>query len=350
MAQYKDTERSTWYCKFYFTDWTGQRKQKLKRGFSTKREATAWERDFLERQQGNPDMTFQALYDLYVDDIGHRLKDSTIETKRYACEKRIVPIFKLKPINQITPADIRKWQNDVIKSGAKDTYQRQLYNQLNAIMNFAVKYYGLSKNPCAITGSMGKMKANRMEFWTLDEFNSFIAHVDKLAIRTAFMLLYYSGLRCGELLALNIGDIDFQNGIIQVTKTHHRMKGKDVTTSPKTPGSVRAVMIPSFLVNYLKDYISHIYEAGPEERLFYITRSKLFTAMNNACRTSGVKKIRIHDIRHSHVSLLIDMGFPPLLIAERIGDTVDMINNIYGHLYPNRHTEVATKLQELVSK
>ena len=67
--------------------------------------------------------------------------------------------------------------------------------------------------------------------------------------------------------------------------------------------------------------------------------------MNQACEKSGIKRIRIHDIRHSHVSLLIELGFTPLLIAERIGDTVDMVNNIYGHLYPNKDKDVAEKLQ-----
>lgn len=350
MSQYKDTDRGSWYCKFSYQDWTGRRRQKLKRGFPTKREAAAWERAFLEKQQGNPDMTFQALYDLYMEDISHRLKDSTIRNKKAAYERHIVPFFKDKPINQITPADIRKWQNSILGSSAKDTYQRQLYNQLNAILNFAIRYYGLLRNPCQITGPIGKARASRMEFWTHNEFNTFIAQVNDITLRTAFETLYYTGLRCGELLALNLEDVDLQAGTISITKTYHRVNCQDIITSPKTAQSVRTVTIPTFLSDSLTDYINRLYGIGPKDRLFQTTQSKLITAMGRYSKAAGVKRIRTHDIRHSHVSLLIELGFTPLLIAERIGDSVDMVNNIYGHLYPNKHNEVADKLQQLVSK
>lgn len=350
MPQYKDEERGSWYCKFSYQDWTGQRRQKLKRGFLTKREAAAWERSFLEKQQGTPDMTFQALYDLYMEDIGHRLKASTIRTKKYTCDRYIVPHFKDKPINQITPADIRKWQNGILEAVAKETYQRQINNQLNAILNFAFKYYGLLRNPCKTAGPMGRIKADRMDFWTNEEFAAFIDHIQDATLHAAFVTLYYTGLRCGELLALNLEDVDLEKGVISVTKTYHRVKAQDVITTPKTAGSVRIVTIPPFLVDTLRDYTRRLYGAGPKDRLFLITRSKLVTAMNNTCKASGVKRIRTHDIRHSHVSLLIELGFSPLLIAERIGDSVDMVNNIYGHLYPNKHNEVAAKLQQFVSK
>ena len=219
MPQYKDEARKTWFCKFQYTDWTGQKRSKLKRGFATKKEAAAWERDFLSKQQGSPDMTFQALYDLYVEDISHRLKDSTVSNKKYLYRKHILPYFKDQPINQIGPTDVRKWQNEILKLGKKETYQRQLNNQLKAILNFAVKYYKLPENPCKITGSIGKAKANKMDFWTLEEFLAFIGHVDKLPRRVALETLYYTGLRCGELLALTFSDIDLKANTISVTKT-----------------------------------------------------------------------------------------------------------------------------------
>lgn len=350
MPQYKDESRGSWYCKFYYTDWTGARKTKMKRGFPTKREAAAWERDFLQRQQGSPDMTFQALYDLYIEDMAHRLKATTINSKRYVFKARILPFFKDKPINQITPADVRKWQTTIIQSGIKDTSQHQIYNQLNAVLNYAVTFYNLPKNPCKVTGAMGKTKSDRVNFWTQIEFSSFIEQIEDITYRTTFLTLYYTGLRCGELLALTVGDIDLQAGIITVSKTFHRQNRRDVTTSPKTEASNRQVTIPPFLIDVLKDYISRNYGIGPKDRVFQFTTYKLTDALKTGCNLSGVKPIRIHGIRHSHVSLLIEMGFTPHLIAERIGDSVDMVNHTYGHLYPNKHNEVATKLQQLVSK
>lgn len=119
-------------------------------------------------------------------------------------------------------------------------------------------------------------------------------------------------------------------------------------TSPKTINSIRTVTMPPFLTEQLRAYLRQIYDIQAWSRLFPFTRSKLRTAMGKACKASGVKHIRIRNIRHSHVSLLIEMGFPPLLIAKRIGDTVEMVNNIYGHLYPNKHKNVATALHSLI--
>lgn len=352
MPAYKDEERGTWYCKFAYTDWTGQRRQKLKRGFSKKSDAKNWERDFLERQQGTPEMTFQSLYDLYLEDITKRLRTTTVATKTILFQHYILPAFRSKQINEIKPADIRKWQNEVIQSGAKATYQRTIYNQLNCILNFAVKYYGLPHNPCSITGPIGKTTTDKMDFWTLDEFNQFIKEVTNPESRLAYQILFFSGIRLGEMLALNPNtDIDLQNNLLRITKTYTRLHKQDIVTAPKTEHSIRTVTIPAFLVEHIREYMTRIYHIEQAERLFVnLSKWKLAYAMKRGCALSGVKRIRLHDLRHSHVSLLINMGSPPLLIAERIGDSVEMINKIYGHLYPNRHTEVADQLQKLVSK
>lgn len=349
MPSYYDKDQKTYYCKFYYTDWTGQRKQKLKRGFTRQRDAKDWERTFLEKQQGTPDMTFQALYDLYMEDMEHRLKCTTVKMRKCIFVPHILPYFKDKAINEITPGDIRKWQNMIIKNGFSDSYMNAIHRQLTIIFNYAVKYYNLSRNPCRIAGAIGKA-TKRLDFWTLNEFTDFIAHVDDLTLKTAHLVLFYTGLRIGELLALQVKDYDSVAGTLTVNKTCHRFNKDDLITPPKTDNSNRTVTLPSFLMNNLSDYIGRNYNMQPEDRLFQVSRWKIRDSMKTACVASGVRQIRIHDIRHSHVSLLIDMGFTPLLIAERIGDTVEMVNTVYGHLYPNRHNEVAEKLQELVSK
>jgi len=348
MPVYKDKGRNTYYVKMYYTDWTGERKQKLKRGFKLQREAKEWERAFLERQAGSPDMSFYALYELYLEDIRARLKESSVNTKKLCIEYRVLPYFKDKPINQITPSDVRNWQNTLIKDGLKQTTLRNINNQLNAMLNFAVKYYGLSQNPCKVTGLIGKSRADRMEFWTHEEFRTFIAHTNNPMYTALFSVLYYTGLRCGEALALSPTDVDFDNHLLHVTKTYLRLRGEDLITPPKTPKSVRDVPIPDFLCDMLRDYIEQ-HNFKNNDRIFPFVNCVLDKPIRRICKRSGVKLIRIHDIRHSHVSLLIDLGFPPMLIAERIGDTVGMVNNIYGHLYPNRHKEVADKLNQLVS-
>lgn len=351
MPVYPDEGRGTYYCKFYYKDWTGQRRQKLKRGFTKKGDAKDWERDFLSKHAGSPDMTFQALYDLYIEDSKQRCKYSSYKTNKSLCEAHILPYFKDKPINKITPADIRQWQNKIKKSVSSPVHQGNINRQFSSMLRFAVKYYGLGCNPFDIAGSIGKSRGRSMLFWTLEEFNRFIEYVDDIALRTAFMVLFYTGIRLGELLALTVGDFDSNKGTLRINKTYHRYDKADLVTAPKTENSWREVALPAFLVKQLVDYIKRNYGIQAEDRLFYsVTEFRLRYCKKAACKASGVKLIRLHDFRHSHVSLLIDMGFSTLLIAERIGDTVQMVNNIYGHLYPNRHAEVATKLHELVSK
>lgn len=218
---------------------------------------------------------------------------------------------------------------------------------MNAVLNYAVKYCGLPKNPGKAAGSIGSSKTRKMDFWTHDEFKRFIAAVDNPCHVVLFNILYYGGLRCGEALALTPADVDMQKGIISVTKTYHRMNRKDVITTPKTEHSNREVPIPAFLVQQIGQYISRLYGISDKDRLFPMINAR--RPLKRACARSGVKQIRVHDIRHSHVSLLIELDFPAILIAERIGDTVQMVNTVYGHLYPNKHGAVADRLQELVS-
>lgn len=351
MPCYKDTTRNTWYTKFSYTDWTGQRRQKLKRGFSTKREAVAWERDFLERQQGTPEMTFQALHDLYMEDVRQHLKESTANTRESRFKHNILPYFRDKPVNEIKPSDIRKWQGIMTGKGYSPTYLKTLNDQLTMTFQFAKKFHGLKVNPCTAAGSIGKAKSGRMDFWTQTDFDRFIGTVKSPECRLAFSMLFYTGLRFGELMALNPKtDIDLERGILSVSKTYRKEHGREITTSPKTENSYRTITLPDFLVEQIREFMSRIYDVNSQDRLFLFTRSKLRLAMERGCNQTGVKRIRLHDLRHSHVSLLIEMGFQPLLIAERIGDTVEMVNNIYGHLYPNKHRDVADALGKMYQK
>lgn len=350
MPVYQDPNTKTWYCKFYYTDWTGERKQKLKRGFKLQRDAKSWERAFLEKEQGDPSMTFRSLWELYLADITLHLKASTVKARVGRCERHILPYFETKPINQITAADVRKWQGVMLGKGFKPTYLKTISEQLSMILGYAVKYYNLRSNPCSITGTIGNSKSGRMDFWTVGEFRRFIQCVPDPISNLAFQVLFYTGIRCGELFALDPGDIDLNGGTVRINKTFRRENGEDVTTSPKTANSVRTVTLPPFLVDQLRAYMEKIYDLKAWGRLFPFTRSKLRIAMDKACAASGVKHIRLHDLRHSHVSMLIDMGAQPMVIAERIGDTVEMVNDIYGHLYPNKHRDLALAIDELVSK
>ena len=352
MSVTKYGTNNRWMSQIRVTDWKGNTIHKKKRGFLTKKEALQWERETMNQASGSLGMMFHDFVALYFADMENRLKPSTISSKRFLVELKIMPFFGRMALNDIKPTDVRRWQNQLATYRNEKgepyapTYLREIQNQLTAIFNYAVKYYGLKENPCHKAGSMGKKNADEMQFWTKAEFDSFIEAVaDKPVSYAIFMTLYYTGMREGELLALTLADIDFEKSTITINKSYQRINREDVITTPKTPKSNRVVTMPNVLAECLKAYIGQCYDLDEEDRIFPYTKYFLTHEMQRGCKKSGVKKIRIHDIRHSHASLLVEMGFSPLLIAERLGhERVQTTMETYSHLYPNKQVEVANRL------
>lgn len=351
MPAYKDEKTGKWFAKFYYTNWQGIKKQKWKRGFATKKEALGFERDFLEQQSANPDMTFQNLYEIYMEDMAARLKQSTLLTKKAVLQTHILPFFSSKPINEIKASDVRRWQAKLMSSpnNYSQTYLKKINTELNSIINYAKRFYDLNTNPCGKAGTIGKAKAEEMDYWTYDEYIAFREGVkDKPLSYICFEVLYWTGMREGELLALSLADIDFDNKTISINRTYLRIEGKDVFTSPKTRKSKRKIPIPDFLCQELSDYIQSRYMLDADERLFPVTKSYLSHEMIRGCKNTGVKKIRIHDIRHSHASLLINQGCDALMLADRLGhEKVSTTLNTYSHLFPHKQQELVHSLESL---
>ena len=346
MKAEKDKKTGKWLIQYRYTDWQGKRRKSTKRGFATKREAEEWLRNFLITQKADFDMKFEDFWKIYCADMETRLREHTMRTKKYIVGLKILPYFGNKRVNDITAADIRQWQNELIKMGYSPTYLKTINNQLSAIFNYAVRYYDLKSNPCAKAGSMGKSKAEEMDFWTGEEFRKFIDSVmNKRLSYMAFMILYWTGMRLGELLALNPKDVDLEKRTISITKSYQRLGKKDVITPPKTSKSKRVITIPEFLAADIKDYMDSLYDLQEDDRLFPITKYYLEHKMQRGIKESGVKRIRVHDLRHSHASMLIELGFSPLEIANRLGhEKVETTLNTYAHLYPNKQTKLAERL------
>lgn len=349
MPAYYDDKSKTWYCKFYYKTYTGERKQKLKRGFKLQREALQYEREFLLNISNSPDMTFQTLRESYIDFTKPRLKESTIHQKNYIIDKYIAPYFDKKQINDITPLDVATWQNELIKTNLAPTTLKSIDVQLVAIFNFAVKYKGLVKSPCMETIGRTHRNPENIDFWTLDEYHAFISNVQDIEYKTVFDTLYYSGMRIGELLALTPRDIDFDCNTININKTFHLIKNEERITTPKTENSIRKVAMPKSIMDEIKEYMTHIYDLNDNYRLFFTPSSTITWYKNKVCQENNLRTIRIHDLRHSHVSLLVEMGCSIMLVADRIGDTVRTAQDIYAHLYPNKQDDIANRLDKLVS-
>lgn len=347
MPVYKDEQRGTWYFKCNYRDWQGETRTKLKRGFATKREAQQGEREFLDKQSGNMNMKLAAFVEVYFNDKGTRLKERSIMTKRTLIETKIIPYFGEKSMNEITAVDIIKWQNLLMKQEYSPTYLRMIQNQLTALFNHAERFYDLRDNPCKKVDKMGRSNARELNFWTKDEYEVFIKGfgAEDEMYRIIFQMLFWLGCRIGEVLALTASDIDLENGTISVSKTYFRRNKTDYITSPKTESSNRKITIPKFLKGEIKEYLDRQYELAPEDRIFPITDRAVQKKMKQKTEEAKLKPIRVHDLRHSHIALLIEKGLQPLVIAQRVGhDSVNTTMNIYGHLYPNKQKEVADLL------
>ena len=171
--------------------------------------------------------------------------------------------------------------------------------------------------------------------------------MDKPVSFYAFEMLYWCGIREGELLALTAADFDFEKETVRINKSYQRLHGEDVITTPKTKKSNRIIKMPKFLCEEMQEYLGMIYGLKKKDRIFTVTKSYLHHEMDRGAEAAGVKRIRIHDLRHSHISLLIDMGFSAVAIADRVGHESIDITYQYAHLFPSKQTEMADRLDDL---
>lgn len=358
MAVYKDKWNgytgSSWRVACYYKDWQGNRKKHEKRGFATKKEALAYEHEFLAKKTKDINMGVDTFIDIYMSDMKPQLKASTYATKETIIDTHIRPYFKNFSLSEVNSTDILQWQNEMLSfrdendKAYSPTYLRTIQNQLNAIFNHAVKYYDLPKNPCIVNKKLGKAKAKEMLFWTKEEYLAFSDAVrDKPVSYYAFQILYWTGIRCGELLALTKADFDMEQRILKINKNYQVVNGKEMITTPKTEKSIRQIDLPEFICDEIQDYIDSLYRLDDDTRLFQITKHYLHHEMDRGSKKAGVKRIRVHDLRHSSCALLINLGYSPTQIADRLGHESISITERYSHLYPSVQRDMASRLNDV---
>ena len=357
MAVSKDTgsvyNGKTWRVRCYYKDWRGERVRHEKRGFATRHEAVEYERNFLAKQTKDINMSFGSFIDIYLRDVQPQLKESTYANKVHIIEKHIRPYFKNLSVSEITSTHILQWQNELLINrdadgkGYSPTYLRTINNQINALFNHAVRYYDLPKNPCYAFKKMGRKTNKEMLFWTKDEYMKFSDAIkDKPISYYAFQLLYWTGIRSGELLALTSKDFDFEKRTLRINKTYQVVNGKELITTPKTEESNRTIDLPQFLCDEMQDYLDSLYRLDDKTRIFPISKHYLHHEMDRGCRKTGVKRIRIHDLRHSCCALLIYLGYSLVQIAVQLGHKVATVTEMYSHLYPTVMKDMASKMDE----
>ena len=331
--------KGKWSVQFYYYNANGEKKRKRKLGFKTKREAKQWMEDFIAEQEElakpGANMLFSIFIEEYLNNVSSDLRQSTLATKKHIVEMHIVPYFKDKKISEITAIDIKKWQSEIKKKGFSETYLKTIHAQLSAIMNYAVKYYHLGINPCYIAGGMGKNISGCKGIWKPSDMDCFLREMEnEPEVYYAFLLIYWTGMRLGELLALNVEDLDLENKCVRINKSFQKLNGKEVITEPKTEKSNRVIFIPEFVVSEMEAYNEMLYEREPDDRLFLLTKKTLENRIRQGADKAGLPRIRIHDLRHSHASLLIEKGVDIITVSIRLGHyKLTTTLNIYVRMF-----------------
>lgn len=344
---------------------TGKQIQKYRSGFSTKKEARAeYSKLILAAEEGLAMEKKQPSFKQFIEEIylpwyKTQVKESTYKNRLNTIEKHF-KFFYRKKVNEIEPIHVQTWQLKLAKDYSPN-YVRIIQGMLSLAFDRAIILGLAKKNPARMVGNI-KSKKVKVNFWTLEEFQKVISLLYKgdyyeHYLFICFWLLFTTGLRIGEAAALQWEDIDFESGIISVTKTlYYKSMNEYTFVDPKTSASIRTVVIDKDTIRELKDWME-VQKKVLKDCNFVLSYSGIPTSKHTLPRAleklaglAGVHRIKIHALRHSHVALLISMGVNPLIVKDRLGhEKIQTTLGTYGHLYPNSNFEVAKMLGGIIN-
>lgn len=378
MAIRKDKNGSGWIVDISngFDPITLKQRRIIRKGYKTKKEATEAENylrsvELKERYFGAK-ISVSMLYELLKEEdiINHR-KVSYINTQENNYNRHIKDYFSnVDNVGKLTYEDIYQFREHLRQKVAQNSDKALNTNTINKIMILLKKIFdvGLRKgyyntNPVKLLKKL-PIEKTKMQFWTVTEFQHFLTlfEVEEYNIKLLFTVLFFTGLRLGEALALTWKDIDFSCNAIHVTKSIYVNKGISHISTTKTKAGTRRIIINRKLSNQLSTWQRQQSELLAEytddtQSLQVFQNSPVIITKNSIEkhykkileRDETLKKIRIHDFRHSHASLLINQGEDYLVVKERLGHaSITTTIDTYSHLYPSKQKDLAEKLDELI--
>lgn len=299
-------------------------------------------------------MTFLELWNEYDNFINIKLKPQSYRKQAHLYNNNIVPYFKDYLVKDITVEVYIDWMQKMENNDYKFSYLKGLHQAMVSILNHAVKFYSLDGNIASKIGCFKRKKNERknVDFWTFEEFTKFISVVDDDLYKLLFNVLYFSGLRIGECLALTWNDYD--NGCIEINKTIAKEKdekGNYIINSPKTESSYRKITLDNEITKKLNIFYKKEKKKESFNNSWFIfggikplAQTTVTRKKDNYCQLANVKKIRLHDFRHSHATFLLSNGIPITAISQRLGHSdIAMTLNTYSHLV-NKDEEKAIEL------
>ena len=366
MSVYKSNKKTKdgrcWHYRCYYTDIYGNRKQKESKLFATKREAIDAEVSFLKKNQTESviitTIKFEDVYNEWLDYKKQLVKSTTFYGIKKLCDKHILKFFEKFKLHSIKINQLQYWKKHILTYNFNSKYSNKIIGYLQEILKYAVDNYDFD------TKVASRLQKNKIEqvvkltdaeknFWTFNEWKVFINSVDNEFYYILFNFMYFTGLRFGELCALNWTDLNFKNKTLKIKKNlATKVEGGGyIITTPKTENSNRIIDIDDNLISLLEKHKNHEKKIiNFNENMFmfgnitFLSATTVRRNLDKYITKANVKRITPHGFRHSHVSFLVDIGCDIREIAERLGDTVEMIERTYYHMFPDKKSNTVSTI------
>lgn len=368
----KNAKENPWYFTIEINE-NGKRKRIKRRGFKRKQDAEDARRQLLnELEQGIDLDASKTLFKEILHDWlngKNKIADRTKETYSWLIENHIIPALGETPIKELTPRQIEKqyiiWKKENKISGENI---RKCHTIIKAALNKAVSWDALIKNP-AVSVETPEAENKEMMYWTEEDAHRFLNAAKEDRYYHAFLLAITTGMRQGEILGLQISDVDIKNRSVSVKQILDH-SGKQIISRTKTKSGTRMIGIDKITANEIEKLVLRTKEEKMENRDIYndigllictklgtplsprnLNRSfaRLVDKVNENLKENEepLKKIRFHDLRHTHVVMLLKMRENNKRIAERMGwSSVKMLDK-YAHITPHMQEETADAFGEM---
>lgn len=376
MSVFKDKEKTKdgrqWRFKVYYHNTEGKLVPYTSKRFLLEKEAKAEERVFLMNRDTPVKKRFSVVCDDYFIDAEKRIRESTLSTYYSHYKNKILPYFKNKYIDEINVMDIENWKNILINKKSKISSCNQYYVVFKEIFSFANRKYELNYNPVELSGRFKRRNdevietKNKLRYIVYEEYCKLINVIHEDLYHCFFLTLYFTGMREGELQALNWNDIDFNRKVIIVNKTlsTRTKQGRYKITATKNCLN-REITMSKILCNELKRYKNIVmqYEDFKEDWFVFgngdfLSADKMRKQKNIYFVEAGLEEniITIHEFRHSHVSLCINEYIKSgqtdstkffLMMSQRMGHSLRVMQETYMHLFPSVQDKIVDLLDNL---
>lgn len=361
MAVKKDSKTGKWYYYGKYRDPFGKIIQYKKRGFDGQRIAKKAESEFLLKatKEKRSSYTFKDLTILFLDYKKNRVKPRTYYDYENYIESQFCIFFEIKLYN-FNVILLQKWQQDIIDKNYSNSYTLSIQKMLNSILSFGVKKMLIQNNPFNYLDYVKhtNKQVKQIQFFTFDQYKKFRSVIDDKYYALVFDTLYWTGMRLGELQARKWDDINWEEGSI-IIRSNYDSRNKTITMSSKN-GKNRVVYLNKILINELKEHYNKMKDSDVFSNQSYVygltkpipqnsiaNNKRKYITLYNETHNDKLPMIRLHDFRHSHVSLLINKGIDSFTISERLGHSKEMVERVYGHMFPDNKKKVVDLLNSL---